>query len=71
MTRHDGKARDTSNRGMGAMASGVAAVVNDAGGAIWCSRCCACHGAWHERCPSCGRALVALPRLSRIKEQAA
>ena len=62
---------DTSRRGLGAIASSVAAVVNDAGGARWCPGCQACHGAWNERCPRCGRALVALPRLSRIKRDAA
>ena len=71
MNRIDGKAKTTRNRGLGALASGVAAVCNDAGGARWCSMCLACHGAWNESCPRCGRALVALPRLSRIKREAA
>jgi predicted amidophosphoribosyltransferase len=71
MNRLDGKAKDTSSRGLGALASSVAAAVNDAGGARWCPGCQAAHGAWNEACPRCGRVLVALPRLSKIKEKAA
>ena len=71
MTRLDGKAYTTRQTGDGLIASAVASVCNDAGGALWCRGCLACHGAWHEHCPRCGRALVALPRLSRIKWEAA
>ena len=62
---------DTTNRGLGELAKAASAVCNDAGGARWCPRCLAAHGAWHASCPSCGRVLVALPRLSRIKREAA
>ena len=71
MNRLDGKAKDTSNRGLGALAAHVAAVCNDAGGVKWCPRCQAAHGAWNAACPRCGSALVALPRISKIKMDAA
>jgi hypothetical protein len=71
MNRLDGKAKDTSNRGLGAMAAHVAEVVNDAGGVRWCPRCLAAHGAWNAAYPRCGHALVALPRISRVKRPAA
>ena len=57
--------------GLGGIAKAAADVCNDAGGVRWCQRCRAAHGAWHEACPRCGRVLVALPRLSRIKREAA
>jgi uncharacterized paraquat-inducible protein A len=71
MNRRDGKAKDTSNRGLGALAAHVAEVVNDAGGVRWCPRCLAAHGAWNAACPRCGHALVALQRPFRIKREAA
>jgi hypothetical protein len=71
MSRLDGKANDSSGRGMGTLASVAADVCNDAGGSRWCSGCLAAHGAWNAACPRCWRALEAIPRLSRIKREAA
>ena len=71
MTRLDGKAYTTRQTGDGLIASAVASVCNDAGGALWCQGCQAAHGAWNATCPRCGRALVALTRPSRIKREAA
>ena len=69
--RNNGKGNSTRQTGEGIVASAAADVCNDAGGALWCRGCLAAHGAWNAACPRCGRVLVALPMLSRIKEQAA
>ena len=69
--RNDGKGHAPRQRGEVIIASAIADVCNDAGGALWCPRCLAAHGAWNDACPRCGRVLVALPRLSRIKREAA
>jgi predicted amidophosphoribosyltransferase len=69
--RLDGKGHSIRRAGEGLIARVVADVCNDAGGVRWCPGCQAAHGAWNAACPRCGRALVALPRLSRIKREAA
>ena len=70
-TRNEGKGNSPRQTGEGIVASAIADVCNDAGGALWCPRCLAAHGAWNASCPRYGRVLVALPRLSRIKREAA
>ena len=71
MSRTDGKANALRQTGDGLVAALVADVCNDAGGVRWCPRCLAAHGAWNAACPRCGHALVALPRISRVKRPAA
>jgi DNA-directed RNA polymerase subunit RPC12/RpoP len=71
VNRLDGKAKSVAARGIGQMATAVAAICQGAGGARWCSGCLAAHGAWNAACPRCGRALVVLERPSGIKREAA